>query len=73
MTEEEFEDQADNWIRSHLLDLWPIWSLAIQKSLESTVEPDRVPFLICANFTVIQRDPKTSVLLVLQGADKIKK
>lgn len=71
MTEKEFEDQAENWIRSHLLNSWPIWRLAIQKSLESPTEEDRVPFLICANFTIIQRDPKTSVLLVLGATQKI--
>jgi hypothetical protein len=70
MTEEEFEDQAENWIRSHLLDLWPIWSLAIERSLEPPVEQDRLPFLICANFTKVQSDPKTSVLLVLGATEK---
>jgi hypothetical protein len=69
MTGEEFEGDAENWIRSELLNRWPIWSLAIQKSLESSVEEERVPYLICANFTTIQRDPKTSVLMVLGVAE----
>jgi hypothetical protein len=72
ITNEEFATKAENPLRSGLEDFWSIWRLAIEKSLESTAEPDRVPFLICANFTVIQRDPKTSVLLVLEGADKTK-
>jgi hypothetical protein len=70
MTEEEFDDQAENWIRSHLLNLWPIWSLAIQKSLESPTPEDRVPFLVCAYFTIIQRDPKSSVYMVLGTSEK---
>jgi hypothetical protein len=65
LTKEEVRNRADNPIRSYLLDNWPIWSLAIKKSLESPIEPDRTPFFICANFTEVQRDPKTPVALVL--------
>lgn len=69
-TKKESEDKAENTIRSNLLNFWPIWSLAIEKSLESPVEKERMPFLICSNFTVVQRDPKTSVLLVLGATEK---
>ena len=70
ITGKEFEDHVQSFVRSNLLDFWPIWSLAIQKSLESRTEEDRVPFLICANFTIIQRDPKTSVYIVLGRSEK---
>lgn len=50
---------------------WPIWKLAISKSFELQVEIQRVPFLICANFTKVQTDPGTSVALVLDEADKL--
>ena len=72
MTGEEFEGQVENWTRSHLLTSRPIWTLAIQKSLQSPTDEERVPFLICANFTIIQSDPKTSVLMVLGSAEKVK-
>jgi hypothetical protein len=72
LTKKEVSDKTENGVRSYLLNYWPIWNLAIQKSLESSVEPERVPFLICANFTLVQRDPKTSVYMVLGAAEKIK-
>lgn len=68
LTNQESRNKGPNSVRSNLFDNWPIWKLAIQKSLESPVEPDRVPFLICSNFTVVQRDPRASVALVL-GAE----
>jgi len=61
----EFEDKIQNVIRYLLVDSWPIWTLAIKKSFEFQVEIERVPFLICANFAKVQRDPRTSVALVL--------
>jgi hypothetical protein len=72
ITGEEFEGDAENWIRSNLLNYWPIWSLAIQKSLESSVEEERVPYLICANFTICQRDPKSTLYMVLGAIEKAK-
>jgi hypothetical protein len=71
-TKKESEDRVENGVRSYLLNFWPIWSLAIEKSLESPVEQDRVPFLICSNFTKVQSDPKTSVLMVLGATEKTK-
>jgi hypothetical protein len=65
ITNEKFKKKTENGIRSALFNTWSIWKLAIEKSLDSGVEPDRMPFLICANFTKVQRDPKTSVALVL--------
>jgi hypothetical protein len=70
ITNEKFRKKAENGVRSGLLNFWPIWRLAIEKSLESPVEPDRMPFLICANFTNVQRDPKTSVYMVLGATEK---
>ena len=64
--------RIENGVRSYLLNFWPIWSLAIERSLDSPVEQDRLPFLICANFTKVQRDPKTSVLMVLGATEKTK-
>jgi hypothetical protein len=72
LTNKEVSEKSDNGVRSYLLDNWPIWSLAIKKSLDSPVEPARIPFLICANFTEVQRDPKTSVALVLGITEKTK-
>jgi hypothetical protein len=72
LTKKESENKTENGVRSHLLNYWPIWSLAIKKSLESPVERDRMPFLICANFTKVQSDPKTSVLLLLGATEKTK-
>jgi hypothetical protein len=72
LTKKELGEKSENGVRSYLLNYWPIWRLAIEKSLESTVDQERVPFLICANFTEVQRDPKTSVLLVLGTTEKIK-
>ena len=64
------EDKAENAVRSHLLNYWPIWRLAIEKSLEYQGEQERIPFFICANFTKVQSDPKTSVYLVLGTTEK---
>jgi hypothetical protein len=72
VTKKESEDRSENGIRSYLLKYWPLWSLAIKKSLESAVEPERIPFLICANFTRVQQDPKTTVDLVLGAAERTK-
>jgi hypothetical protein len=72
LTKKEVQSKSDNAVRSDLLDNWPIWSLAIKKSLESSVDQERIPFLICANFTEVRRDPKTSVLLVLGSTQKTK-
>jgi len=75
LTKRESSERSENGIRSYLLDYWPIWSLAIQESLESPVEPveqDRIPFLICANFTKIQSDPKTAGRMVLGATEKAK-
>jgi DNA-binding transcriptional MerR regulator len=72
LTKKEVRSRSDNAVRSDLLDNWPIWSLAIKKSLESSVDQERIPFLICANFTEVRRDPKTSVLLVLGSTQKTK-
>ena len=66
------EDKAENAVRSHLLNYWPIWRLAIEKSLEYKGEQERIPFFTCANFRKIQSDPKTSVALVLGAAEKTK-
>jgi hypothetical protein len=71
-TKNEPANKTENSVRSYLLCYWPIWSLAIKKSLESPVERDRMPFLICANFKKVQSDPKTSVLLVLDATEKAK-
>lgn len=72
LTKKESENRTENGVRSYLLNSWPIWSLAIEKSLETRVEQDRMPFLICANFTKVQSDPKTSVLMVLGTKEKAK-
>jgi hypothetical protein len=72
LTEKEVENKVGNTARSHLLDNWAIWNLAIKKSLASQVEPERMPFLICANFTEVQKDPKTSVAIVLGAAENTK-
>jgi hypothetical protein len=72
-TKKEVQNRSENFVRSDLLNNWPIWSLAIKKSLESPFEPERVPFLICASYTEVQRDPKTSVALVLGTPEKTKK
>ncbi len=72
ITKKESENKTENGVRSYLLNYWPIWRLAIEKSLESPVEQDRTPFLICANFTNVQKDPKTSVYMVLGATEKTK-
>lgn len=72
ITKKEIEDRVENGIRSYLLNSWPIWKLAIVRSLESPVDEERMPFLICANFTEIQRDPKTPLLMVLGSAERTK-
>lgn len=68
LTNKQSSSKGLNLVRSNLFDNWTIWKLAIQKSLETPVEPDRVPFLICSNFTLVQSDPRSSVALVL-GAE----
>jgi hypothetical protein len=73
ITGEEFEDKTLNMVRYTLENDWPIWKLAIKKSFEFQVEIERVPFLICANFTRVQRDPGTPVALVLEETEKTKK
>lgn len=65
ITGKEFEDKVLNMVHYTLVNDWAIWALAIRKSFEFQVEIERVPFLICANFTRVQRDPGTSVALVL--------
>lgn len=70
ITNEAFEKKAENSVRADLMNFWPIWNLAIKRSLESPVETDRMPFVICSNFTVIQRDPRTSVALVLAAQER---
>jgi len=70
ITGEEFNDKELNWVRHTLENDWPIWKLAIRKSFEFQVEIERVPFLICANFTKVQQDPGTAVVLVLGEKDK---
>jgi hypothetical protein len=70
ITGEEFDDKPLNMIRYLLVDNWPVWALAIRKSFEFQVEIERVPFMICANFTKVQRDPGTSVALVLGATEK---
>lgn len=72
LTKKALSERSENGVRSYLLSYWPIWNLAIEKSLESSVEPERIPFLICSNFTTVQRDPKTSVLMVLGAVEKAK-
>jgi hypothetical protein len=72
ITGAEFEQKVENGLRSSLLRDWSIWRLAIEKTLDSSDERARIPFLVCANFTIVQRDPKTSVLLVLAAAEKAK-
>jgi hypothetical protein len=66
-TNEQSRNKEQNLVRSEFLDKWPVWELAIKKSLGSEVEPDRIPFLICANFTVLLQDPKTATTLVLDA------
>jgi hypothetical protein len=72
ITQKESEDRFENGVRTYLLNFWPIWSLALERSLESPVEQDRMPFSISTNFTKIQSDPKTSVLMVLGPTEKTK-
>ena len=73
ITGEEFEDKTLNMIRYTLENDWPIWRLAIRKSFEFQVEIERLPFLICANFTKVQSDPGTPVALVLEETKNRKK
>lgn len=70
ITGEEFEDKALNMIRHVLVNDWTVWALAIRKSFEFQVEIERVPFMICANFTKVQSDPGTHVALVLGATEK---
>ena len=70
VTNKESKNKSENGTRSDLLKYWPLWSLAIKKSLESPVETERMPFVIGSNFTKVQRDPKTSVYLVLGDPGK---
>jgi hypothetical protein len=72
VTQKEERNKSENGVRSYLMDNWPIWSLAIEKSLASPVEPERVPFVISSNFKKVQSDPKTSVALVLGATEKTK-
>ncbi len=73
ITGEEFKEKVLNMVRYTLRNDWPIWKLAIRKSFEFQVEIDRVPFLICANFTKVQRDPGTPVALLLEEIENPKK
>ena len=70
ITGEEFEDIGLNMIRQLLVNDWTVWALAIRKSFELQVEIERVPFMICANFAKVQRDPGTHVALVLGATEK---
>jgi hypothetical protein len=70
VTKNEVQNKSENLVRSSLLGYWPIWSLAIEKSLASPVEPERMPFVIFSNFKEVQSDPKTLVHLVLGTAEK---
>jgi hypothetical protein len=72
VTKQEERKKSENFVRSYLLDNWTIWSLAILKTLESPVEPERMAFMISSNFTKAQRDPKTLVDLVLGAAERTK-
>jgi hypothetical protein len=72
ITGEEFDADGENPIRAELLKFWPIWKLAIQRSLETSIDEERVPYLICANFTVCQRDPKSPLYMVLGEIEKAK-
>jgi hypothetical protein len=70
VTKKEVQNKSENLVRSSLLGYWPIWSLAIEKSLAFPVEPERMPFVIFSNFKEVQSDPKTLVHLVLGTAEK---
>ena len=69
ITGEEFNDKELNMLRYTLENDWPIWRLAIRKSFEFQVEIERLPFLICANFTKVQQDPGTAVALLIGETD----
>lgn len=70
VTKTRVENTVENSVRSSFLERWPIWKLAIEKSLESSVEPERVPFVIFSNFKTVQTDPRTYVHMVLGGTEK---
>ncbi|MFY9559610.1 MAG: hypothetical protein WAQ52_05185 [Terriglobales bacterium] len=70
VTKKEVQTKSDNLVRSSMLEYWPIWSLAIEKSLASPVEPERTPFVIFSNFKKVQSDPQTYVHLVLGSTEK---
>jgi hypothetical protein len=70
ITGEEFDDKSLNMIRYLLVNDWPVWALAIRKSFEFQVEIERVPFMICANFAKVQKDPATPIALVLGSTEK---
>lgn len=71
ISQTQVRQESQNFVRSYLLDNWPIWSLAIKKSFESPVERGQMAFVIGSNFTKIQRDPKTSIALVLGSTEKV--
>jgi hypothetical protein len=70
VTKKEVQSKSENLVRSSILEYWPIWSLAIEKSLASPVEAERMPFVIFCNFKKVQSDPKTYVHLVLGTTEK---
>jgi hypothetical protein len=57
-----------NPVRAHLVEKWVDLQLALEQSLISPVEPERMTFVIGTHFARIQMEPKTAVDRVIASA-----
>src|SRR5258707_14256329 len=60
-----------NPVRVHLVEKWVDLQLALELSLASPVEPERMPFVIGTHFARIQMEPKTAVDKIIASAQGI--
>lgn len=64
-------NKAENPLRARLADHFGYLKLAIKQSLESGVDPDRVPFLITANFDKHRAGSTTPLSRTLAASERI--
>jgi hypothetical protein len=60
-----------NPVRAQLVEKWVDLQLALELSLESPVEPERMPFVIGTHFAKIQMEPKTAVDKIIASAQGV--
>ena len=62
------QKRLSNPLHTHLVEKWVDLQLALEQSLMSPVEPDRMSFVIGSHFARIKMEPKTAVDRVIASA-----